>query len=335
MKTSELLESYYQGCRSFPNLQAEGIELEHMSLAESSLHQANFKRAIFSYADLSSANLTQANLRIAKLNYTNLAGAVLHQADLVGADFSQANLTRADLTGTRLDLATLKGAFFTSETTFPEGFDPAKAGLVPALPVLNANWIQLKNFLSSEQVQQLLDFINNAQPGFVPTALVKESTTTAIYHRKSKYSTPSSEFKSIIVSAIHQVFDEVTQQLSIPTFLIDEIEAEVTSHNDGDFYKAHTDDGPPSVASRILTYVYYFHRQPKAFTGGALKIYDTQSFLDSPVKGGRSVTIEPYHNSIVFFPSYFIHEVLPIQCPSREFMDSRFTINGWLRQVRQ
>jgi Rps23 Pro-64 3,4-dihydroxylase Tpa1-like proline 4-hydroxylase len=138
----------------------------------------------------------------------------------------------------------------------------------------------------------------------------------------------------VIVNAIQSVFDEVIKNLGIPVFSVEEIEAEITAHNHGDFYKAHTDDGPPSVASRILTYVYYFQYQLKAFTGGSLKIYDTQDFMGSPVKGGRAVTIEPYHNSIVFFPSYFIHEVLPIECPSREFLDSRFTVNGWLRKAR-
>jgi Rps23 Pro-64 3,4-dihydroxylase Tpa1-like proline 4-hydroxylase len=26
-----------------------------------------------------------------------------------------------------------------------------------------------------------------------------------------------------------------------------------------------------------------------------------------------------------------MHEVLPIKCDSKQFQDSRFTINGWLR----
>jgi len=37
-------------------------------------------------------------------------------------------------------------------------------------------------------------------------------------------------------------------------------------------------------------------------------------------------------NSIVFFPSNYLHEVLPTRCPSGEFADSRLTYNGWLHR---
>jgi SM-20-related protein len=40
--------------------------------------------------------------------------------------------------------------------------------------------------------------------------------------------------------------------------------------------------------------------------------------------------VEPHNNSILFFPSYVLHEVLPIRCPSGAFADGRFTLNGWV-----
>jgi SM-20-related protein len=35
----------------------------------------------------------------------------------------------------------------------------------------------------------------------------------------------------------------------------------------------------------------------------------------------------------VLFPSQYLHEVLPVRCPSHQFVDSRFTLNGWVRQA--
>jgi SM-20-related protein len=35
---------------------------------------------------------------------------------------------------------------------------------------------------------------------------------------------------------------------------------------------------------------------------------------------------------LVVFPSRYLHEVLPVSCPSQTFADSRFTINGWVRR---
>ncbi len=41
--------------------------------------------------------------------------------------------------------------------------------------------------------------------------------------------------------------------------------------------------------------------------------------------------IEPMDNSVVFFRSrYALHEVMKVHCPSDDFGDGRFTINGWV-----
>ena len=42
--------------------------------------------------------------------------------------------------------------------------------------------------------------------------------------------------------------------------------------------------------------------------------------------------IAPKNNSIIFFLSRYWHEVLPVNCPSKNFADGRFTINGWLHK---
>lgn len=106
---------------------------------------------------------------------------------------------------------------------------------------------------------------------------------------------------------------------------------QMTAHNDGCFYKIHNDSGDKLTATRILTYVYYFYQEPKAFSGGELRLYNTE------LEGARQTAlsqfedIEPRNNSIVFFDSRCMHEVRPIHCPSRHFTQGRFTLNGWLR----
>jgi SM-20-related protein len=42
--------------------------------------------------------------------------------------------------------------------------------------------------------------------------------------------------------------------------------------------------------------------------------------------------IVPQPNQIVFFPCSLLHEITPVECPSRAFADSRFTLNGWLHK---
>lgn len=123
---------------------------------------------------------------------------------------------------------------------------------------------------------------------------------------------------------------EVLAALRIPEFDIDSIEMQLTSHNHGEYYKWHTDNGTRETESRVITFIYYFHQIPKRFKGGELVLYpDAVS----------EMVIEPQNDSLVFFPSHTKHEVKQVTCPSQCFEDGRFTLNGWIRrklvQVRQ
>lgn len=116
---------------------------------------------------------------------------------------------------------------------------------------------------------------------------------------------------------------EVLAALRIPAFEIDSIEMQLTSHNDGEYYKWHTDNGTRETQSRMITFIYYFHQIPKGFQGGELVIYpETES----------EIVLEPQNDSLVFFSSHTRHEVKRIVCPSRRFEDGRFTLNGWIRR---
>src|ERR1700747_3064386 len=115
---------------------------------------------------------------------------------------------------------------------------------------------------------------------------------------------------------------EVVALLSVPRFEVDSLELQLTSHNDGEYYRWHTDNGTPATAARTITFVYYFHAEPKAFQGGELVVYQG--------KGERHV-IAPQPDSMVFFPSTARHEVLRVDCPTRRFEDGRFSLNGWIR----
>lgn len=117
------------------------------------------------------------------------------------------------------------------------------------------------------------------------------------------------------------------------------IELELAAHGDGAHYVPHLDisygEGRKKVGAqpgqdRILSGVYYFHREPRAFTGGALRIYRMNAKPKTEqVQPGDFVDLAPLQNSLVVFPSWALHEVRPVHCPSAAFADYRFALNCW------
>ena len=99
------------------------------------------------------------------------------------------------------------------------------------------------------------------------------------------------------------------------------VELAMTAYLPGGFFAKHRDNG--RYPTRMVSFVYYFHRQPKRFAGGELLLCDGDGT-------GAFTLIEPQHNSIVFFPASGLHQVAPVHGDSEDFGDARFAIHGWL-----
>ena len=194
----------------------------------------------------------------------------------------------------------------------------------------SANCLQIDNFLPQEEYQQVLDTAFNKRAEFKDSRTV---TNTENY--RQSLILPGKEFSEVyylIKNKLLEQFPSLINQLKHPEFSVSHVEMQMTAHNDGAFYKVHTDAGSEKTKTRELTYVYYFYQEPKQFSGGELKIYDTEMQGKKIIQKENSQVIEPRNNSIVFFNSRCKHEVLPISCSSNEFKASRFTLNGWLRR---
>ncbi len=194
--------------------------------------------------------------------------------------------------------------------------------------VLPSQVVQIDHFLTEVEQAELLAYTLQKENEFVSSS----TATGAIDYRRSLVLHHFPEFVDLISQRIRAVLPQVIQQLQIPAFIVSQIEAQLTAHNHGNFYKIHNDNGSPDAATRELTYVYYFYRQPKAFSGGELRLYHSRIEQGMYVQDESFQTVDPRHNSIVFFLSRIMHEVMPVSCPSQAFADSRFTINGWIRR---
>jgi SM-20-related protein len=197
-----------------------------------------------------------------------------------------------------------------------------------ATDILNSDYIQIDNFFTPKEHEELLKYVLRKESEFISTS----TSTNEVDYRRSMvlYSFP--EFSQLVLNKIQKIIPDILSKLGLPPFTVTEIETQLTSHNDGNFYKIHNDNGSPETATRELTYVYYFYKEAKPFSGGELRIYDSKIENNFYINAESFKTVEPRNNSIVFFLSRYMHEVMLVNCPSKAFADSRFTINGWVRK---
>ncbi len=182
------------------------------------------------------------------------------------------------------------------------------------------NYFIVENFLKLKEHSALLEYTFECaeQKLFQSSTVIGDSS-----HRSSQVVFNLGKFSVLFAEQVLAILPKVQETLNIAPFPISTIESQLTAHNDGDYFKAHCDNNHLDIASRVLTYVYYFFLEPKSFNGGELVIN----------ADGSNQIIEPVNNTCIFFSSNTLHEVLPVRCPSGKFQDGRFTVNGWIRSL--
>jgi Rps23 Pro-64 3,4-dihydroxylase Tpa1-like proline 4-hydroxylase len=192
-----------------------------------------------------------------------------------------------------------------------------------------AAFVVLEDFLSAEELQGLMDFALAQETNFVHSGIKQSPLATGVDERKrrSKVLDTLDRFNSLFNERVRSNLPSVMKRLGHAPFEIGRIEIQVTASGDGDFYQMHLDEYGGGL--RELSFVYFFHRQPQRFSGGELRICHGE-VNGRPKANSASHILVPKQNTMVFFPSRSLHEILPVRVPSRVFADSRFTVNGWI-----
>lgn len=136
----------YEGEGPWTRVDVDGMDLEDAQLEDivaegAFLYGARLRRANLKGADLYWCTATEADFAEANLENADFLGAyceraVFKDANLKGTDFRMNNLgvgaklAGADLRTPSLFDARMEGAFYSADTLFPEGFDPAAHGMI-------------------------------------------------------------------------------------------------------------------------------------------------------------------------------------------------------------
>jgi len=190
----------------------------------------------------------------------------------------------------------------------------------------------LGDFLPAQTVAELLAFALAHEAEFRPTGVGGDKD--AAPNRRIRASRGLRRFghlRRLLADRVRTLAPRLTAELKATPFELARVELQLVAHGEGDFYRRHVDTttGGADGTLRTLSGVYYFHGEPRAFTGGALRLHAIGP------GAARWIDIQPTSNTLVVFPSWAPHEVRPVSCPSGRFADSRFAINCWLHQARR
>jgi Rps23 Pro-64 3,4-dihydroxylase Tpa1-like proline 4-hydroxylase len=186
--------------------------------------------------------------------------------------------------------------------------------------------VRFEQFLPISAVAALYEQVLALEPAFIPSFTQDHDPDV----RRSLVLNPPAALVAPVVERVKTVMPQVLGAIRLPTIEVADIEAQVTANTDGSYFNVHTDADYAKVKQRYLTYVYYFNGSPKGFDGGELRVYDDALRNNKLARADSYQSIEPTHNSIVFFWARAMHEVRPVRVPSRAWRDSRFTVNGWV-----
>lgn len=194
-------------------------------------------------------------------------------------------------------------------------------------------FVAIDDFLTAEEVGALFEFTLSRASEFQPTAVVSREQAGGFVNRSHRNSTAIYDldrFQELIERRLAEEVPKHLEQLGMEGFQPSRVDAQITATGDGGFFRAHSDNGSDRLSSRSLTFVYFFHPEPRQFEGGELRIYDT--YLDGQERrpGGSSVQVEPRRNTLVLFPPELMHEVTMVRSPADGLEGSRLTLNGWL-----
>lgn len=190
----------------------------------------------------------------------------------------------------------------------------------------------LDNFLPEDVHRGLLAHIL-AVPDFAPGNVVTEGRSE--YRPDLRKGHLSNDllgpFLPAYREALRAAFDNICLALGMARFDLAEIEIRLAAHTHGDFFSPHRDtmtgvSRGMATSDRLVTAVYYLHRQPRGFQGGELLIH--------PFSNTAPLEVEPRNNRLVAFPSFMLHEVREVAVPSGEFADSRFSVSCWFARER-
>lgn len=193
--------------------------------------------------------------------------------------------------------------------------------------------VSVNNLLGSTR-ETLINYVIDSERKFQPaTVIVGGGDQTQVNEQIRRASTLDDlgPFADTFKKALMAHLEPALKKLHHQGFPVGRMEMQITASGDGDYFRLHSDSD--SKSTREISFVYYFYREPRRFSGGELRLYQSKLVDGKLIPADHPQTLSPRQDMLVLFPSANDHEVLPVRVPTGAFADSRFTINGWIHRA--
>jgi Rps23 Pro-64 3,4-dihydroxylase Tpa1-like proline 4-hydroxylase len=192
-----------------------------------------------------------------------------------------------------------------------------------------------RDVLGAGTVAALLDYVISREKDFQPAMVTTHASPEgeiAYDLRDCMFLRDMSVFEAPLRDFVCRNAAAAVAQLRLNEPAAEPKEFEIACYRDGSHFGAHVDTENKTSRVRVLSCVYYFAATPRRFSGGELRLYGFPDLANAKTGEWPIVDVTPETDTLVAFPSWLRHEVLPVRVPSRAWADGRFSINCWLHR---
>ena len=192
-----------------------------------------------------------------------------------------------------------------------------------------------RDVLGAPTVAELLDYVAARQNDFKPSVVRNRKSgqrRVDTSRRDCLMLGDLGPFAARIKTVMDESSDVVLKGLHLAEFAVEPRQFEICTYGDGGHFDAHIDTAETLDRVRVVSCVYYFAASPRRFSGGELRLFGFPTGL-ADGRPAPFVDIIPETDTLVAFPSWLSHEVLPVRVPTGVWADRRFTINCWIHRV--
>lgn len=193
-------------------------------------------------------------------------------------------------------------------------------------------FLQLHDIFAPSERAEIWDSITAPDHNGHPATVFDDTDQTIIAPdiRLAWRYRPQAALRARLLEQLSQMIDQhrAFDRLGLAPFHPTQIEMQITRYTEAGRYRIHRDSGA-GAPGRRLTFLYYFFRQPRRFTGGDLLLFDEPA-PSQPLEPTKFTRLIPQDNSLLLFPSDRLHAVTVVEQASSDPLDGRWSVNGWL-----